>query len=249
MATMLDPSVRDAVLQKLRTFDRVQILEAVGLSESFPPPGVEHADEVAQVLHDIGLYAESLGDWSLCAGLYQRVVEYPVFSARIPAGSTYRLGLCQERMGRLREAAQTYRRTLEYGADVWPEIDALARRNLSRLLVAAEEYEQAAAVLARLLKAPPTPEVETAEIQLIFAKCLLRLGRTEEAVALLELLSKQASEFSVEATSLLAQMYEGGDDLRSAIRCYSDIIANGFAEPHMKAAALHRRTTLQKRAR
>jgi tetratricopeptide (TPR) repeat protein len=248
MATGLDPSLRECILQKLRTFDRKQILEAVALSDGFPPPSLEHADEVAQVLHDIGLYAESLGDWDLCATLYQRVVQYPVFNAQIPAGSSYRYGLCQERRGKLREAARAYRRTLEYG-EVWPEVNALARRNLARLLVAAEEYEEAAAVLAQLLKAPLIPGIEAVEIQLSLARCLLRLARYEEALALLEPLSKSPNpgEFPVEAMCLLAEVHEAKGDFQSAARCYSEIAASGLAETHIKAAAIHRQSALRKR--
>jgi len=60
----LDPVLRDLVKDKISTYRAGQILEAVKLLESFPPPTNAPADEIAQVIHDVALHAESLGDWA-----------------------------------------------------------------------------------------------------------------------------------------------------------------------------------------
>jgi tetratricopeptide (TPR) repeat protein len=203
MTIPMDTALMDSILEKLRTFERERILEAIALSDGLPAAGEENADDVAQILHDIALYTESLGELDLCATLYQRALAYRVANAQILAGSWYRYGLCLERMGKLREAVRAYRSTFAYGG-IWPEVDALARRNLARLLASAEEYEEAAGLFAHLLKLQPIPESEIAEMQLSLATCFLRLRRYGEALPLLNALSRDArqDELSVRAGCL-----------------------------------------------
>jgi tetratricopeptide (TPR) repeat protein len=242
----LDPQLCDLIKRKIAGFEPGELLEAVRLTESFPPPGSEPADVVAQVLHDVALHAESLGDWSLCLSLYSRSLEYTVDGPRIHVGSWFRCGLCQERMGLLRDAMDSYRKALSYG-EVWPHVTALARKHLAELLMAADEFQEALAFLEQLSRALPHPEISREEVEVNLARCLLRLQRREEArVRLEELCTGPApTEAALEGLKLLADVYEASRDWQSAIACYRRIIESGAAEAGLKAAAAFRLAALQ----
>lgn len=243
----LDPALCDLVKRKIATFDRDEILEAVRLTQGFPPPSSEPADVAAQVLHDVALHAESLGDWPLCVSLYLRSLEYTVASPRIPIGSWFRYGLCQERMGTLREAMAGYRKALSYG-EAWPHVTALARKHLAELLMAAEEFEEAGSLLEELSRALPHPEIERGQVEVKLARCLLHLGRANEARLRLEALCAEppSTEAAIEGFQLLADIYEAGGERQSAISCYARIIESGAATVHVKAAAAHRLAVLRR---
>ena len=243
----LDPALCRLVKDKIATFGREQILEAVRLTESFPPPGEEPADVVSQVIHDVALHAESLGDWPLCAALYRRALAYPVDGPRIAAGNWYRLGLCQERIGCLREAMESYRRVLSL-EQAWPYVAALARAALAGLLTAAEEYEEAAELLARLRTEAPHPEIPAGRTAVELAGCLVRLGRQAEARRTLEDLcaGELTDAFAVEGARLLAGIHEAAGETAAAISCYERIIGSGGAELHLKQAAAARLESLRR---
>lgn len=242
-----DPALVETIKRKIATFEREQILEAVGLTENFPPPGPEPADIAAQVLHDVALHAESLGEWPLCASLYRRSLAYPTVSPRIPIGNWFRYGLCQEHMGALREAIAGYRNALSYG-DAWPHVTALARKHLAELLMAAEEFQQARAVLEQLSASLPHPEIQSDQVALELARCLLRLGERKAALERLQSLSSQptSTEAAVEALQLLADLHEQAGNLQAAAACYRRIIQSGAAESNIKAAAAYRLGALQR---
>ena len=243
----LDPVLCNLVKEKIGTFDRDDILEAVRLTGSFPAPGAAPADVVAQVIHDVAQHAESLADWPLCVSLYLRVLEYTVDSPRIPIGAWYRLGICQEHSGALREAMASFRQALSLG-EAWPHVTALARMHLAELLMAAEEFEEAASILTDLLRALPYPEISTEQVQLSLARCHLRLGSFEGARRQLEALCRASppTEAAAEALRLLADIHEASGDTDSAASCYQRIIQSDAAEIPLKLAAAHRLSALRR---
>jgi tetratricopeptide (TPR) repeat protein len=233
------------IKQKIATLEAEQILEAVRLTESFPPPGSDPADLPAQLLHDVALHAESLADWPLCIALYSRSLAYPVVSQSIPLGNWYRYALCQEHMGALREAVAGYRKALSYG-EVWPHVSALARKRLADLLIAAEEYDEAAQLLAELSRSLPHPEIPGEQVEVDFARCLLRTGQPDAARQRLEAVcaGSIASEATIEGLRLLAQLCEESGQKQYAAACYQRIIESGAAGLEVKSAAAYRLTAL-----
>jgi len=237
----LDPQLLAEIRRKITTFRRDEILEAVRLSETFPPPAGEPGDVFSQVIHDIALHAESLEDWRLCAGLYERALRYPVNTARIRVGNWYRYGLCRERMAHYREAIEAYRRVTGE-AEAWPYVTALARWRLAGLLLAAEDFSAAVEHLRALLPALPHPEIPLAPVEIELARCEFKLGNPAGARARLETLLDQEThgQFGVAGLCLLAEICMTAGDRDREAACYERIIQNEYAELHIKLAASHR---------
>lgn len=244
----LDSEFRDEVLRKITSFNPEQIREAIQLTELLSQTGSGVADDAAQLIHDVALHAESMEDWAICARLYLRVTGYTVSNQRIPVGAWFRHGLCSEKMGNLAGAIASYRKALQFG-DVWPQVTAMTRIRLSELLMAAEEYEEAASVLEDLMHQPAQPDIHPHRVQVNLARCLYRTRRWPEARRVLERLGAEeiSSEFALEGLKLLAEVCEYADDFGSARDCYQRIFDNTFASAGSKAAAAHRLAWLQQK--
>jgi len=108
-------------------------------------------------------------------------------------------------MGELAGAMGSYRKALRFG-DVWPHVTTLTRLRLSELLMAAEEFEEACSVLARLDAQAAQPEIHPHRVVVNRARCLARTGRRQEAREILVQLEADAdsSEFALEGLKLLA---------------------------------------------
>ena len=81
----LDPAFRDEILHKIATFDPEKIREAVHMLEALPEAGEDVADDVAQLIHDVALHAESMEDCALCSRLYLRATTYRTANPQIPS--------------------------------------------------------------------------------------------------------------------------------------------------------------------
>lgn len=232
----------------MQTLEREQILEAIRLTEKFPPPGPEPADIAAQVLHDVALHSEILGDWQLSESLYARSLAYPTVSPRIPLGTWYRRGICFERMNAYHKAIESYRRVFDFG-DAWPFVTTLAASRLGNLLLAAEEFEEAETYLTMVLLSLPHPEIDTDSIRIALASCKLALDRHDEAQALLEACvgSSTKGETALCALHLLAEIHERRGAIQSAAACYRHILENTVAPIELKAAALRRLEQIERK--
>jgi tetratricopeptide (TPR) repeat protein len=233
-AVHLDPEYRLSLMKRLATFQPDEIGAVTRASESFPMPAGERAeqDDVAQTLHDIGLYSESLRDWQACLTLYSRVLTYPVRDLSIHAGSRYRAGLCHENLGMYGEAVTDYRATLEYG-EIWPEVMMEARHRLALLLMAGEEYTEALSLLTCVWEKPP-PGVTADGVNFNIARCLVQLKRWHEAAARLESLS------SPDALELRAFVEERLANWSSASEFYRRLLQHGEASHAQKTLASSR---------
>ncbi len=256
MSAQPDSELWNAVLAKVRTFRPEEIADAIRLADTLPPPDGEYADSAAALIHEIALHAESVGDWGQCASLYRRAAEYRVANPHIKAGALFRYGLCEEHIGNFLEAIRSFRQALEY-AQGWPALIALVRVHLARLLMAAEEWEQAAALLQELTAANAGGAVAASEgtqvppddIEVSLCRCLARLGNAADARARLESFCARRSDSDrqADAIQLLAGIYEEAGDTEQALECYGQLIASGSVDTQMKLAAAHRRTAILSR--
>jgi tetratricopeptide (TPR) repeat protein len=237
----LHPNLLALIRRKISTFRRQDILEAIRLSESFPCPANEPGDVFSQVIHDIALHAEALGDWRLCADLYEKALRYTVVTARIRAGNWYRYGLCSERMGDYREAVAAYLRVTQE-PNAWPYVTALTRWRLAGLLVAAEDFSGAAEQLGALLELLPHPEIPQAAVEIELARCEFRLGNRVDARRRLEALIEGdiRGSLAVDALCLLAEVCMVMGDHCCESACYEKIIHHEAADLHTRMGASHR---------
>lgn len=220
--------------------------EALRLAEGLPKPAkATAADDVAQTLYELVLHAESLGDWELCSGLYRQVAEYDVANGQIRSAALFRYGICREHQGDYFGAIDAYRRSIPDAAG-WPLVEGLARFHLAQLLISAEQYEEAAAILQDLLLFDlPHAELDAGEIALDRARCLWRTERLEEARDLIERPPHPISgEAQIEAKRLLAEIHEARGDTERAAECYRSIVQSDCADPQLKSAASHRLSAL-----
>ena len=245
---IVNEEFRRALWEKLQTFQKEAILAAVDLSWEFPPPEAQEGpqDTVAQTIHDIALHAESLGDWELCKSLYRRVPDYPAERREIAADSRYRYAYCLERQGRLIEAIRAYRGNLATEVGVSATLTGLTRLRLARLLMDAEEYEEALELLEELAQALPVDRVDTHEVLTDLGRCALRLGRFERARQALQqaVETTLGLESEIEALRMLAEAHERLSNPQAAIECYRRLVDSNFSEPRTKAAATVRLNAL-----
>lgn len=245
---IVDEAFRRALWDKLQTFRKEEILAAVDLSWEFPPPEAQEGpqDAVAQTIHDIALHAESLGDWELCKSLYRRVPDYPADRREIAADSRYRYAYCLERQGRLIDAIKAYRANLTTESGVSPTLTGLTRLRLARLLMDAEEYEEALRLLEDLARSLPLDRVETHEVLTDLGRCALRLGQPERARQALQQAVEMTLglESEIEALRMLAEAHERLANPKAAIECYRRLVNSNFSEPRTKAAATVRLNAL-----
>jgi tetratricopeptide (TPR) repeat protein len=241
----LDPTLCEAIKQRLASLEKEKILEAVNLTERFPPPGPEPADIAAQVLHDVALHAESLADWRLCVCLYSKSLAYRTVSDRIPLGSWYRRALCEERMGAYVQAVTSYRKALEK-AHAWPYVAALARKRLADLLIAGEEFGEALPLLEEVWNDLPHPEITLEEVVVSYSHSLIGLGRLNDARHHLEQAIRGSVSPDVLLVSLqkLAYSYEMTGQHDAAVECYRTVLEHPASSVHAKAAASLRLETL-----
>ncbi len=218
------------------------------MTETLPEADSSVADDIAQLIHDVALHAESMEDWAVCAQLYLRVTAYRAANPRIPVGAWFRHGLCSEKMGNLAGAIVSYRKALQFG-DVWPQVTAMTRLRLSELLMAAEKFDEAASILTELGQQPAQPEIHPHRVQVNLARCLARTNRRPDARGILDRLGSEmaSSEFAVEGLKLLAELCESSGDFTSARDCYQGIVDSSFADTPSKAAAAHRLASLQRK--
>jgi tetratricopeptide (TPR) repeat protein len=232
----LDDKIKQAIYDKLATFDRKLVLEAVEITAQFPAPEGGADFEKAQALHDTAQTLEALQEWRLCIELYDRALAYARGGARHEAGAWYRKGVCQEKQGRYREAMHSYAEALRREA-AWPEVGALSRRDLAALHRSAEEHEQAVVLLEALAQGPAWPGISREQVRLHLADCCLRSGRTERARALLLELLADGGPAAVEALPMLAHLHERQGETREALRRYHEIAESPGASPLERMAA------------
>lgn len=227
----------DSWQPRLATYDPGQLTSAVEAIEELPPPSGEPADPVACIIHEVARHAESLQDWQLCAALYQRVLQYPVNDRAIHAGAWYRYGLCREKCGRFAEAICAYRSALLLG-EAWPEVAALSRRSLAELLMAMEEYREAAELWQHVAEDRSLEDAERAHAALCQARCLIQLGENRQAQESLKRIGENAdSDTALQALYELARICESDANLDEARHYYQRILEASFSEPSLRLAA------------
>ncbi|MGQ9652370.1 MAG: tetratricopeptide repeat protein [Phycisphaerae bacterium] len=246
----VDVALVGQIKDLLASRKRDDILQAVELTSRFPPPGPEPADIAAQVLHDIALYAETLGDWQLCEELYARSLSYRTVSSSIPVGSWYRRGICQERIGLYDKAVESYRKVLA-SRGAWPYVATMAAMRLGYLLLAAEEFAEASKTLQFVLDCLPHPEVSAAEVLFALAQCKAKMGEESAAEQCLRTLIAQNpdAEITVQAYCLLAHLSECRQNTQQAVACYRWILDSPLAPSELKVMALCRMKKLEAKSR
>jgi len=223
---------------------------ALALAERLPPPETcRYPSVCAFALYDATLRLEAeRKEWNRCLRDYSRVLDYEFPEDSLRATSWYRIGVCSEELGDFGRALLAYRRALPFG-HAWPAVLALTRFRLAGLLVAAEEYEEAAACLQELNRQLPVAELPEAKVRLLWARCLLRVGRPAEAESALKEIRDVApsSPEAWAAESLLADLYERSGRPRYAVETYRRILKSASASPLLRSAALHRLEILEGR--
>ncbi|MDQ6706075.1 MAG: tetratricopeptide repeat protein [Acidobacteriota bacterium] len=236
--------LRDQFTELLAARQKDSTLQAFQLSESLPAPGKDPDDQTAQCLFDIGFSMESFCNDRAAAELFRRALQYAVAEPNIHSNAWFRLGLSLERLGNWFEALDCHRKCLTLAHD-WPQLISLARLHLADLLCAAEEYSEAAEVYKQAMDGAADP------VQVKYARCLLRMGEADLAEAeLCALLDKvEDGPLAVDARQLLAEIHERAQNPEAAAECYSRIAGSSHADPHVRAAAAHRLSTMPKSKR
>jgi tetratricopeptide (TPR) repeat protein len=110
--------------------------------------------------------------------------------------------------------------------------DELSFRNSS------EKYEKALAEFQRVIK--DYPSRPSGKIGRYYAGlCLNSLKRKAEAVAMLEPLSKERSDYGALAQSALATVYENSGDLAKAAQIYQQIVNDGSPVTPKNVSLMH----------
>jgi tetratricopeptide (TPR) repeat protein len=233
-------SLRSKIYELLSLREKESTQEAVASAASLPAPGQQADDVTAQCLFDLGFGLEFFGENDSAADLYQRILEYPVANPNLIAGAWFRLGWCSERLQDWAGAMRAYRMALECGRD-WPYMFGHARLNLARILMAAEDYEQAMSLFDELSRGVPE-DSDGLRVMFERARCLLRLGRTEEARTDLKRLAETSasSPLGVEVSLLLAEILEAAGDSAGAVACFQEILNSPHADPTLRAAVAYR---------
>src|SRR5579862_9878514 len=194
---------------RVATGEEAELRLALELAKAWPPSPDRIDDDFAQTLYELVLHTEKLGDWTSCADWYACVAEYDVTIVHLRAAAYFRRGLCLERLGDLMGAVRAYQRALP-DSGAWPLVQGLIQFRLASLLMAAEEFAEAAGLLADLSENLPHAEIATAEVRLAHAKCLWRLRLSEPARQILEQVGRDSAntEYGVLAAHLLAEIEE-----------------------------------------
>ena len=245
---VVDHAYRVALWDRLRTFEREALLAAAEESRLYAPPNGdgEAQNDIAQTIHDIALHLESLSDWELCKTMYRRVLEYPVSLADIHGDARFRLAVCEERQGAYNAAIEAFRESIEGEDGTKVALRAHARVRLARLLMDAEEFAEAMALLEQVIPMLPVDQLAAHELWFEVGRCALRLGRAEYAVEVLRRATDavRGLEREVEVLRSLAEAYERNQQRTEAVECYRRIVSSGFSEPRTKAAATVRLQSL-----
>jgi tetratricopeptide (TPR) repeat protein len=233
-------SLRSKIYELLSLREKESTLEAIASADSLPAPGQRADDVTAQCLFDLGFGLEFFEENDSAAALYRRALQYPVANPNITAGAWFRLGWCSERLQDWAGAMRAYRMALECGRD-WPYMLGHARLNLARILTAAEEYVQAMSLFDELSGGVPV-DADGPRVMFDRARCLLRIGRTEEARVELKHLAETSanSPLGVEVSLLLAEILEVAGDSAGAVACYRNILYSPHADPNLRAAVAYR---------
>jgi len=233
--------LRDRISELLAARQKDPTFRALELSDGLTAPCDDADDWTAQCLFDIGFSMESFGEDRAAAALYRRTLQYPVAEPNVHSNAWFRLGLCLERLGSWFEALDCHRRCLKLAHD-WPQLVSLARLHLADLLCAAEDYAEAAEMYKNLLDGPADP------IRVKYARCLLRIGEADRGEAELRALLDNVEDGSpaVDARQLLAEIHERARNSEAAAECYTRIAESLHADPHVRAAAAHRLSTMPK---
>ncbi|MCC6588384.1 MAG: tetratricopeptide repeat protein [Bryobacterales bacterium] len=244
----IDHAYRVELWDRLRTFRPELLLGAVEESRSFAPPNADGAaqNDIAQTIHDIALHLESLQDWELCKTLYRRVLEYPVNLPDIHGDARFRLAVCDERQGAYNTAIEAFREAIAHEAGTKVALRAHARVRMARLLMDAERFGEALALLEQVVPMLPVDQLAAHELWKDVGRCALRLGRGPHAVDTLRRAADavHGQEGEVEVLRLLAEAYERNQQRTEAVECYRRIVSSGFSEPRTKAAATVRLQSL-----
>jgi tetratricopeptide (TPR) repeat protein len=195
-------------------------------------------------LFETAIAIEIAGDYELAARLYSTLLENPSLPRYGRAAASYRLALCLEQLSRWYECIPLYRTAIALGEGSSEAM--LARGQLGVLLMANEEYAEAAEIYAALCAAPGPLHIPLAEAQYRRAFCLTRTGRIPEAEAVLAAIARDSAPQEVVAKIdyLSAEIFEMHKEYRSAATCYERIVANAAAEIPLKASALQKASLL-----
>lgn len=245
---VVDQAYRVELWDRLRTFERETLLGAVEESWSYAPPdaGGSPQNDIAQTIHDISLHVESMQEWELCKTMYRRVLDYPVSLPDIHGDARFRFAVCEERQGGYDAAIRAYCESIANETGTSAALRAHARVRLARLLMDAEEFGQAMALLEEVIPMLPVDQLAAHELWTEVGRCALRLGRAQHAVEVLQRAADavHGQEREVEVLRLLAEAYERNQQRSEAVECYRSIVSSGFSEPRTKAAATVRLQTL-----
>lgn len=223
---------------------RLGTAETAGrICEQLPPIPPQADLALVQTLFDAAQAAENSRLYDLAEKIYLKLLECSDLLPSLRANARFRLGFVLEYQSRWLESMDHYRAAIQ-GSATCPEIGDLSRFHLSLLFMAAEEYEEAAALheeLAQCSSFGSQPDVRVRH-----AICLLECGETDAAERILMGLDDAPTPLKARIDQLLAAIHEGRENYRSAATCYERIVQNPCAEFSIRWAAIQRKSTINR---
>ena len=237
------PDAFHVLLHKLICHVRMGQWEKVRTEyEAHLPAAGTQIDFPAQALWmEAGFALEQLEDPVSAAAMYQRLSTMGPLAAPLKANLYYRWGLMLERQGLYGEARDSFAESA-LGPISFPAAQMQARWSLARLLLLAEDYEDALPHLEAVQDSEQLSSGQRCEARYDIAIVLQNTGRLPEAVRTLETLRATSSSvhdsvWELKAELALASLYEQSGNHAAARAALERVCAHPEAELLIRRAA------------